>query len=1496
MSRRFKRIVIRVFLLGSLMLVLLSIILSLSSVQTGLARFATTRVNKAYGTDITIKKLDLSSIRNVSLKNVLIKDHMLDTLIAVETLETSILNYRQLFGSNLDFGDIFMENGIFNLKTYKDEELNNLSVFVRKFKTDSTSSGKTFKMSSSSIRVNQIDFLLFNENKKEDPIVFYKGINGAFNEFRINGAEVSTSVSGLQATENHGVVITDCSSDFKYTNSRMEFLDTKLNTGSSFLHADVIFNYEKEDLSDFTNKVQIDADFKQGDVALSDLKKLYGQFGTHDKIHFSAKAKGTINDFVIEDIELESERHSSLRGDVSMYRVLNPDQFRLKGDIREISSNYDHLINLLPDLLGSKIPKALEKIGFFSSSGKVDITRSSIDLQLRTIAQLGMSDVDLVLMDIDKGDLASYTGKIELVDFKLGEFVRDSLIGDFSMVGEVQGQGFSIDKISIRVKGHISKHQYKGYTYSNIDINGILRDKEFDGFLRVNDPNIKLEFKGLAELAEIKKFNFEADVEYADFLKLNLFTRDEKSLLKGTINMDLTGSSLDNIEGVLSFKNASYSNQNDDYFFKDFTITSVNRDTIREVKVNSTDIVDGYLRGNFKFSQLKTLGMNSLGSLFLNYEKERVTSGQFLNFSFNIHSKIIDVFFPDLKLGPNSIIRGNLDSDEDIFKLTVKSPKIEAYTYTIDDINLQVDNKNPLYNTLLSIDEIDSEYYNLSNINLVNVMLNDTLFMRAEMIGGKEKQENYSFSFYHTFNEKNQSVLGMKRSTLNFKNKTWHINPENNNQNKVVYDTDIKTFAIDDFNMITGFQEIHLAGLVTEDQQKNIDLRMSNVNLADITPSIDSVSLGGKVNGSVNLRTIDNKTLPIADLAINYFSINDDYYGDLNFTAASDQNIRNYTFELDLDNSDLKTLKAQGAIDLSGKEPVILASAKFNRFRINAFSPLGKNVLSNIRGFASGEASITGNLGNPDIAGELFLEDAGLKLPYLNVDYDFEGKSVVKLEDHTFDFQSFSLVDRAMGTRGTMNGTITHDSFKKWYLDLSLRTDNLLVLNTEDKEGALYYGTGLLRGSTSLRGYTDNLVINLNGTTNPGTEFIVPLGNVSTVNSSKLIHFEEIDVLDDEKVKEEIVFEKLKGLTLNFKLNVTRDAVAQIVVDRATGSIMRGSGDGLLTLNIDTNGKFEMYGDLTVDNGEYQFKNIVNKDFEVQKGGTIIWDGNPYDAQVNITAVNYTKANPSVLLDEIASSRKIDVELYTMITGKLSGPNLEFDVKIPNASSVVANELDFKLRNEDDKLTQFFSLLATGSFARTENNRTNFDGNAAIAGTLAQKASQLLSNMLESDNENFEVGVTYDIGTENTVQDVITDDQLGLEVSGRIADKVIVSGKVGVPVGSNTNSNVIGEVEVKVPLNQSETLQAKMYNRQNEIQFDVVEGEGYTQGVGISYRLDFNNGKEFLEKIGLKKTEEEKQMTREQRDSMRATNRLIKKEIKQEFKEEKKTSDNLPEE
>ena len=1458
---------------------ILSVLLSFSSVQTKLAKIVTNKVNSKFNTSISVDKVDLSSLRNISLKDVLIKDHHQDTIFYIANLETSILNYGNFFNNSLNFGDIEIENGKFLMKTYKNEDLNNLTHFVNKFKNSSKSDTKPFQFTSSSVQMQNVYFSIVDENRIDrTTIVYYRNIHGSFDNFKVNGSHVSSSITGLRTLENHNVNIVDFATEFSYTPTRLEFLKTELLTENSSLLADIIFDFNEGDLAKFADSVVIDANIKSGDIALTDLKKFYGELGKNDKIHFSVKAKGTLNDFILNDLDLKSKRNSSIKGNLSFKNILHQDRFILNADLDELSSSYDHLINLLPNLLGTKIPSSLEKAGYFTSRGKMKVTKSMVDLKLNTHSEIGNSITDIHLTNIDNIDNASYDGKIELIDFELGKFVNDSLIGKFSMIGEVEGKGFSIDNMNIKVDGNVSKHQYKGYTYSNIDINGVLRNKNFNGKLVINDPNIQLVFSGLADLStDLYKFNFEADVAFANFNKLNLFTRDEKSILKGEIEIDFVGSNLDNIEGGIRFRNASYLNQNDLYKFNDFYINSIRNDSIRVLTIDSKEIMDGSIRGNFKFKELGKLATNSLGSLFDNYKKKNVFEGQFLDFKFNIYNKIVEVFFPDIKLSANTVIKGEVNSDKDKFKLSLKSPNVEAYQFNIDNIDLQIDNKNPLFNTILSLEKINTNYYNLEDVNLVNVVLNDTLFVRADFIGGKELKEKYNLSFYHTINEKNQPVFGVKKSELFIKNKTWIINSNNNNQNKIIFEKYYTTFAIDNIDIDSENQHIDLAGLVDGKENRNIDLTLENVNLFDVTPTIDSVAVNGKINGTLNLNTVNGKTIPFADLVVNYFSINEDFYGDLSLKASSDENIKNYRFEAILLNSDLETFSTKGNIDFNSADPVIIAEVNFDRFRINAFSPLGKNVLSKLRGFASGSATITGLLNNPDIEGEINLINAGFELPYLNVNYNFLGESKVKLYDQTFDFLGIQIEDEVKETKGIIKGIISHNEFKRWKLDLELSTDNLLVLNTKESDEAVYYGTGLLSGNTTIKGYTDELVIEVTGKTNKGTEFVIPLSDVSTVNESRLIHFENQVAEVEETNNREIIFERLKGLTINFRLEVTKDAVAEIVVDKISGSTLRGSGNGNLRLSIDTNGKFEMFGALVVDNGNYQFKSIVNKNFEVKKGGTIIWSGNPFDAEIDIVAINYTKANPSVLLDEIASSRKIEVELITSMSGKLSEPTFDFDINIPNSSSNVTTELDFKLRNEDEKLTQFFSLLATGSFANLNSSKSNFDGNAALAGTISQKASQLLSNMLVSENDDLEIGVTYDVGTNNDVKNVITDDQLGVEVSGRIADRVIVKGRVGVPVGSNTSSNVIGEVEVMLPLNDAETLNAKVYNRQNEIQFDVIEGEGYTQGVGISYRFDFDNSNEFFRKIGMKKSKEEKEIKKIKKDSIRKVKKETKK-------------------
>jgi hypothetical protein len=79
---------------------------------------------------------------------------------------------------------------------------------------------------------------------------------------------------------------------------------------------------------------------------------------------------------------------------------------------------------------------------------------------------------------------------------------------------------------------------------------------------------------------------------------------------------------------------------------------------------------------------------------------------------------------------------------------------------------------------------------------------------------------------------------------------------------------------------------------------------------------------------------------------------------------------------------------------------------------------------------------------------------------------------------------------------------------------------------------------------------------------------------------------------------------------------------------------------------------------------------------------------------------------------------------------------------------------------------------------------------------------------------------------------------------------------VGMPIGSKDQTNVIGEVNVEFLMNEDGSLRSSVFNRQNEIQY-TEEEEGYTQGVGLTYQIDFDNGKELLQKLGLKKKKQQ---------------------------------------
>ncbi len=1430
----------------------------------------TKRINDDYGTHIYINKVGLRFNGDVELKGIYIEDYKQDTLIGIEALNTSIRNYRNLYNNKLTFGDIDVIGLTFNIRTYLGEDQTNLDVFVARFEEDNPRPDKSgFLLSSSDVSIYGSTFRMINDNKETPKVLEFNNLNLNATNFLINGSDVSARINTLTFRDSRGLTIKNMVTEFEYTLDHMTFANLSIKTPKSFLNGDLTFKYNREELQDFTNKVEVVASFKDSDVMLNELNTFYNEFGVEDHAKFSVSLSGTLNDLTMMNLRLNTSSQTKVYGDINFKNLFNvePNTFEMDGDFSNLSSNYYDLKSLMPNILGASIPSIFSKLGGFTIYGKTKITSTDIVADLKINTALGHIESDLNLLRFNDIDNASYKGTVVFEEFDLGEIVNDPNIKATTFDLEVNGKGFTLENLNTNIKGHVFNLNYNNYDYKNIDISGQLGNKIFNGDLISHDENLKFKFKGLADMsAQVSALDFTAEVEYANLRALNFVTKDSIAIFKGDIIMDMDGSSIDDAFGTLTFNNTTYINQNDSYFFDDFEITSRFVDKERIVEINSPDIIEGQVSGIFKFKDIGRLVENSIGSIYTNYVPHKVENDQYLDFNFTIYNKIVEVFYHDLELGKNTFVKGRIESDRHGFNLTFKSPKIKLFDYFANDIQVKIDNGNPLFNTFIEIDSINTKFYNVSKFNLINVTVRDTLFIKSEFNGGKNNNDQYNLSLFYTIDEDNKSVVGFKKSEIIIKDNEWVINQQKNQLNKVAFDRSFKEFDISEVVFSHKDEEIQLSGALRDSTYKDIKLRFMDVDLNKVTPTLDSISFGGILNGNLDILQQNGIYVPDSDVSIEKFMFNDYMLGDLRADIVGNQSLTNYTVDLFLRNDNLKSLDITGNIDVSATNSNIDLDVEFREFDLEPLNVFGADVITNIRGLASGDVKVSGDIKKPQIDGQLILDNAGLAIPYLNVDYAFDFDTEVTLKDQRFLFNDVVLTDSEFFSKATLNGFLSHQNFSDWRLGLDIDTNRLLVLNTDDAEDALYYGTAFMNGTASIFGPTDQLVIEVDGSTAQGTVFKIPLNDVESFGDNSYIHFLSPEEKAARLKGETITETQVKGLELKFDLNVNQNADIEIVIDRNSGSTIQGSGEGNLLFEINTNGKFKMWGDFSVFKGIYNFSygGLIQKNLVVEPGGSIIWEGDALKAQINLKAIYKTEANPSVLLDN-PINRSIPVNVEIDLTGQLEQPTPDFNLTFPNASSTVRSELEYRLETKESRENQALFLLATGSFA------SEISLGQQAYGTIADRVNSLFNDLLSSDDDKLKLGLNFQAGEQTP--DYRSDDRLGLTLSTKISDRVLFNGKVGVPIGGVNETVIAGDAEIELLLNEDGTLSAKFFNRENNIR-NFGEEIGYTQGVGLSYNVEFDTFRELLRIIFSGKNRKDKKTVETKNVGIREENPL----------------------
>lgn len=1434
---------------------LLVIILSIPSVQTKIAHKVTTYLNDSYGTDINIERLGLNWKGEVDIRRILIRDHHNDTLIYSQEIQTNVLSFQNLLKDTFGFGKTTLTNPKLYFKQYKGEDKDNITIFADMFETGTPPSGSIFKLLSDDVILLNGQVKIIDENLENPEIFNLNAINLNAEDFKITGPEVEAKINELSLSASRRFDINNLKGDFYYTLEGIILNNLNLKTKGSNILGDIELNHGGKGFSNFENNTIITANLKNTKVLTDDLNAFYNEFGNNQIINITGVVKGTLNDFSFKGGQMSTGVMKVL-GDFEFKNLLEGnDSYEVKVQSHNITTSYYELRRFMPRVLGDVVPIELKDLGLFNFSGNTSINRSDLITKSIIRSSIGNAETNLILGNIDDFDNAFYKGNIILDQFNLGKIVGTTSLGKMTANLNIDGRGFTQNTVNTAVNGSIPSFNFEGYNYKNIKISGNLKNPLFNGNLIINDPNLKMDFKGLVDVSkDFNQYDFEANVEFAELNKLKLIKRDSVSVFAGKIIMDMDGTTIDNAKGTISLSETFYQNERDDFYFDDFKIVSSFKDKVRTIKVNSPDIINGKISGAFLVKDIPDLFRNGVGSIYANFIPNEVTVNQYIDYEFVVYNKIVDLFVPFLQLGENTKVKGAVSSDESKFKLNFKSPEILLFDNYLGKVNIQVDNDNPLYNTYISVDSVDTGYYGLKDVSLINKTLNDTLYIRSEFKGGKKEEDLFNLSLFHTINPEGKSVVGIKKSDITYKDNVWFINEKNNELNKVVFDDNFKNIRIDSLVANHNNEIIRMAGTLRDSTYKDIKLRFDNVNIGNLAPPIDSLRLKGNVNGNLNFLQKNGGYYPNSTVTIEDVIINDIGFGDLNLNINGNEDLTSYEIDMHLINDNVKSISAIGNINVSSKNPKIDMDVKLNGFNMQTFSPFGKGVITNIRGKISGSAKVSGSYKSPNILGQFRLQNSGLKVRYLNTDFDIEDNILVNVTRREISIFNAEIIDAKYLTEGNFSGKATHNNFRDWELDLNIKSpERLLVLDTPPNEDALYYGTAFISGTADIFGPIDELTIEVGATTEEGTTFKIPLSDTESIGDDSFIRFLSPEEKQARIIGETYISQELKGLKLEFDLDINNKAEVEVVVDKVNNSTLKGRGAGTILIRISTLGKFQMWGDFQVYEGNYDFRygGVIQKNIEVVPGGNINWDGVPERARLDISAKYTTNASPSILLDNPSANRKIPVDVIVNLKGEIIQPDLSFEINFPRVSSTVRSELEYKLQNEEQRQKQALFLLATGSFVND-----NYEGANAFSGTLVERVSSLVNELFADQDDKFRVGLDYTPGNNTPNQE--TGDRVGITLSTQINERILINGKVGVPVGGVNETAIAGDIEVQWLVNEDGSLRMNFFNRQADIQF-IGEDQIFEQGAGVSYSVDFDTFSELVNKLFNKKLTLEKE-------------------------------------
>lgn len=1106
-------------------------------------------------------------------------------------------------------------------------------------------------------------------------------------------------------------------------------------------------------------------------------------------------------------------------------------------NIDQLKAGQQTISNIYAVATGKNVPNIIERLGNVQITGYAGGDKKNIASE----GKLHTSPGNLTLAFDKRGD--KITAHMETVRFDIGSLVNDNKLGHISANLNVHGSS----KDNFAAQGRVYDFDYNGYKYRSLNLNATYRNKRLEGKANIDDPNVQLTAIGTFVNNGAKpNLQLKANIAHFEPNTLRLTDKWQQTAFAANIACDIKGSDINNADGSIELHDFAMRGPETEYNINNVSVKTGYNNGNHFLDVDS-DFGTIDINGHFSYNTIVRSVLNMVAAKLptipgLTHKPQREFNDFTLNASLNSTEWMNRLLGIPLEIHRPLNISGEIDDKNEKINLWCDVPSFTFNGNRFSDAFINVESPSDTLKADIRIKKLAdrSKYMALHlNAGASDNHLNTSLSFSNNERHPLKGIINSSTVFAKDEEGVSTAYIDVLPSRATIGDTTWHVAPSS-----IIYSKN--KLQVNSFSVSHDNQMLAINGTATKSENDSLLVTLNDIDVSYVLNLVNfhSVDFLGMASGEARIAgAFSEKPLLSADVIVKDFKFETGRMGTLYANVGYNHEEGNIEINAVAKDEDNRWTDINGYV--SPKHNYIDLAIDAHRTRAEFMESFCGSFMDNVNADINGNVNVVGPLNNINLVGKAVV-DGSVRLSALNTTYWMRGDSVTFVPDE-IKFKGDTLYDRN-GNIGIMTGSIYHKHLTNLSYALKVKAKNLLAYDTHSFGDNTFYGTAYVTGDCDIKGKSGEVVIDIDAVPEKNSILVYNAADQSSIGSTDFItwkdnNVEETDSTDTEHNNKVDISTNIR---LNFLINCNPNATLKLIMDEKTGDYITLNGDGVLRASYFNKGSFDIYGNYIVDHGVYKLtiQNIIKKDFTFQKGGSISFGGDPYNAALNLKAL-YVLNSVSLAdlnIGRSFSNNNVRVNCLMNITGNPNSPKVDFDLDMPNMSNDIKQMVYSLLNAEEEKNQQVLYLLAVGRFMAQNNNnnatdetpqysQTSLAMQSFLSGTISQQLNSVLSNVINSNNWNF--GANISTGTEG----FNNAEYEGMLSGSLLNNRLLFNGQFGYRDNANATTSFIGDFDIKYLLFPNGNLAINVYNKTNDRYF--TRNSLNTQGLGVIMKKDF---------------------------------------------------------